>query len=94
MQDLLNPRQMGEELVRDLKDCDPMDRVKLAHGYGAHVEAYANAKVLEHLLTFRQILSKHSLKESKEILDSAIAEIETGESVVGTKEGISGKLEA
>lgn len=72
---LLNPIQMGEELVRDVVQCAPDERVRIARGYARHVEAYGEATATEYLEQFSRILHSQSLKESKRILAAVIREL-------------------
>lgn len=81
MQKLLNPKEMGEELVRAVIDptLDPTDRIKVADGYASHVEAYAEAaadtKTLAALETFLNILEDEPVETAVEVLREKIKEM-------------------
>ena len=48
-----DPTQLSEELVRDLKDCDPLDRIKIARGYASHIRSMLAAEVDASIHTFQ-----------------------------------------
>lgn len=76
-----DPTELMEELVRDLKDCDPMDRVKIARGYASHVRSMLAAEVDASVCTF-----KNEPEHFIEIADARKKEILTGKAPYEIKE--------
>lgn len=82
-------KELFEDFVRELKDCDPLDRQPLAMGYARTAEIHI-AGALE---TLRTMLLTQSTDDVIEALELAIEELKTGKSPIGSTEGVTGKLE-
>jgi len=82
-------KYLFEDFIRDLKDCDPLDRQKLAAGYARTGEIHI-AGALE---TLRTMLLTQSTEDVIMALEGAIEELEEGKSPVGSTEGIRRKIE-
>lgn len=74
----LNPKEMAADLVGEFAHCKPEERIKIAHGYAAHVEAYAQEvarrDVRNTLRTVRMLLQDDP-EYTLQVLDSRIAEL-------------------
>jgi hypothetical protein len=84
----MQTKDLFEEFVRELKDCEPLDRQPLAAGYARTVDL----RLAEALQTLHTMLLTQPTDDVIEALELAIEELQTGKSVVGTTEGITGKL--
>ena len=86
----MQTKDLFEDFVRELKDCDPLDRQNLAAGYARTVDI----RLAGALETLRTMLLTQPTDDVIEALEMAIEELQTGKSLVGTAEGLTGKLEA
>ncbi|HEY5806158.1 MAG TPA: hypothetical protein VIS56_02100 [Candidatus Saccharimonadales bacterium] len=50
---ITDPTELMEELARDIKDCEPYERVAICRGYASHMRAMQAAEVDAALHTFQ-----------------------------------------